>query len=178
MFFALSKVLSHSARYFFFLAGKHVDMVTTIKGLKLIRSDAISTDGDDYMPPDNATGPRSRSNGDGVSRHFEPIMLAISYSQAAYDQQMLPKEEVLKIDKQAQVMAKALGNVLEAKGGAILKSDATKTADEYFKACSLHAKYHQSGKEKHKMEAMLHLARADDRRCALENECAGSGEQK
>ena len=144
--FLLSKGMANLARGIFWVAGKHVDMVTTIKEIR--RHDAIEAEVVDEKP-----AVISMDEFAAIPEKIAPIQQALEYAESAFANSTLPKEEILKIDTQGLLMAQAIKNVIEQIQPPALKSEGKKTAEAFIKACSMFIEYHQSGSERHKIKA-------------------------
>lgn len=149
-FLLLSKGIAHCARGIFWIAGKHVDMVTTIKEIKQSNNNVLET---------RAISMEEFAE---IPEKITPIQQALEYAESAYGNNTLPKEEILKIDTQGLLMAKAIKNVTERIQTPLLKDEGIKTADAFMKTCSMFLEYHQSGNEKLKIKAEKLLENAID----------------
>lgn len=144
-FLLLSKGLANLARGIFWIAGKHVDMVTTIKEIK--QKNTIEAElGEE-------TKAISMDEFTEIPEKLSPIQQALEYAESAYAHNTLPKEEILKIDTQGLMMAKAIKSVIESIKIPVLKDEGIKSADAFIKSCSVFLEYHQTGNEKTKIKA-------------------------
>ena len=151
-----AKALSGVTRGLFFLGSKHVDMVETLKDMK------NSGNGDNYgalpeaeqvvLLPPGEEAPQATENGK-IVREFNLVRSALEYSNRAYAERMLPVEEVLRVDNQALIMAKAIEQYLKKHADYQLKKEYGRTAGLLVQACSLFMKYHRSGDEQFYKEA-------------------------
>ncbi len=157
--FLMSRVLSRAARMTFWMAGRQVDMINTVIDLQM-PSFRRNTRGVIDVEIEPSETPKDEE----VLAQFTPIELAFKYSAAAYEQQTLPLMEVVKIDTQAQLMSKAIVNVLQGTGCLMHKGRAVNAAKTYLEACTNHFKYHQTGNERYKKKALKYLADAQEYR--------------
>lgn len=140
--FLLSKGLAKVARGVFWVAGKHVDTANTLINIKRR---------DEEKPLIEADRPnkdlRGRDEILEIMEKITPIEQALNYSQSAYEDEILPQDEVIKIDNQAIMMAKAARNFLERLEDSQLKKEGIKNAEAFLKVSSLFLKYHNTGNE-------------------------------
>lgn len=136
----LSKGLARFARGVFWISGKHVDMVETLKELKqkkVVDAEEIPllSEGENSMHM--------------IVEKLSSVERALSYSQSVYENDILPKDEILKIDTQALIMAKAIRNIMDRTKDLQLKNEGIKVAEAFIKASKHFIKYH-SVTDKHK----------------------------
>jgi hypothetical protein len=152
-----AKTLSMVTRGLFFMGGKHVDMVDTLKemayGNRENPADARIEEAE-YTVIGASAGliPSIRENGK-IERQYDLIRLALVYGNRAYSERMLPLEEVLRVDRQAQLMAKAIQQYLKKHSDTHLKKEYSRKASEIVQVCTLFEKYHSTGNEQYRNEA-------------------------
>lgn len=95
-----------------------------------------------------------------ILKEFDLIRLALEYSQKVYKEKMLPVEEILTIDHQALIMAKATKEYLKKQSSSQLKRENIKAAESFIQVCSLFAKYHSTGNKLYCNNAEKWLATA------------------
>lgn len=143
-----SKALSRVTSMFFGISGMHVDMVQTIKEMgneneAQERNSMFEIEEERELPALESDTIYTES--EKVSRQFEMIKLALHYSQTVYNERMLPLRQILIIDKQALIMAKATRIYISKNGDAQFKQENGKTAEAYERICTLFVKYHRTG---------------------------------
>ncbi len=156
----VSRGFSQTARGAFWLVGKHLDMMDALKNPG--RSGCEHGEIDAENLPDQMLGEK-----------FEPIALALKYSQSAYEARLLPLAEIVRIDGQARIIAQAMVNILPSVGGSAIETRAAEAARTYLEASDLFLKYHCSGKDKWKKRAEAYLADAEEQRQLLRGLLSG-----
>jgi len=145
-----TKALSVVTRGVFFMGGKNVDMVETLRDMsaggefkndvRLLPDHATVT-----MPHEDIASPGM--DDDKIGRAFSLVRLAIEYGTRAYDERMLPIEEIVVVDKQATIMANAIKQYLRKSDNFRFKNEFINKAELFVQASSLFMKYHRTGNE-------------------------------
>lgn len=152
-----SKALSMATKGLFFMGGKHVDMVDTLKEMAYEKRDVLPGPGIEdaqYSVVETSDEPvPSIHENEKLEREYDLIRLALEYSNRAYAERMLPVEEVLRVDRQALLMAKAIQQYLKKHTDAQLKKEYNRKTVEIVQACTLFEKYHATGNEQYRKEA-------------------------
>lgn len=158
-----SRFFSHVIYFFFWMAGRHIDMANTLKASKNKRSGKtkaieispdkvrIEEDEDLLSLPDDTEIVFARA--DKLSEELNLVRQALDYSQETYKRQMLPAEEIIKIDNQAFIMAKAVRNHLKNNCNSRFKDAKVKIAEELMTIASLFQKYHSTDNMKYYKKA-------------------------
>jgi len=152
-----AKALSMATKSLFFMGGKHVDMVNTLKEMAYDKREVLPGPGIEdaqYSVVETSTGlvPSTNEN-EKIEREYDLIRLALDYSNRAYAARMLPVEEVLRVDRQALLMAKAIQQYLKKHTDAQLKKEYNRKTVEIVQVCTLFEKYHTTGNEQYRTEA-------------------------
>lgn len=151
-----AKAVATVTRSVFFVGGKNVDMVDTLRDMGTVRE--IDEDAGLIEVRTSVTMPRvealpSAIDRDTVVRVFGLIRQALEYGESAYRENILPIEEIVIVDRQAEVMAKAIEKYLHKNEDHGLKKEFGCRASAFVNAAALYMKYHHSGDEKHRGEA-------------------------
>ncbi len=154
-----SRFFSRVIYFFFWMAGRHIDMANTLKASekkksKKKKSFDISSDierieeNEELLSlPDDTETVFARTG--KLSDELNLIRQAMDYSQKTYKRQMLPVEEIIKIDNQAFIMAKAVRNHLKNNCNSRFKDAKVKIAEELMTIASLFQKYHSTDNMKY-----------------------------
>lgn len=145
----MSRGFSQTARGAFWLVGRHLDMMDALKNPGRSGCEHEAIEGEHLSDL-------------AFAEKFEPIALALRYSQAAYEARLLPLAEIVRIDGQAHIIAQAMLNILPSSRGTDIETRAAEAARAYLEASDLFLKYHCSGKEKWKKRAEAYLADAEE----------------
>jgi hypothetical protein len=154
-----SRAFSRVIYSFFWIAGRNVDLATTSRRLKKSKSgkkrgsDVSSDTGKSGEKEELLSSPEERETGsvrrDRLTDELNLIRQALDYSQETYARQMLPVEEVIKIDNQAFMMAKAVRNHLKNNCNSRFTDTKLKIAEELMTISSLFQKYHSTDNMKY-----------------------------
>jgi hypothetical protein len=145
-----TKAIAGVTRSVFFISGKNVDMVDT---LREIRNERISDSGTRLievrsvvmMPPDHEWPTTDEEDRAKIVQTFRLIQMALEYSSRACEAKILPIEEIMTVDRQAINMANAIRQYLRKQGNVHLVKEYGRTTDSLARAASLCMKYHESG---------------------------------
>jgi hypothetical protein len=157
--YVASRIFSRVIYSFFWIAGRNVDLANTARKSKRfkpkkkmaldISPDIEVTEGEDellLLPEER----KAVFAGAGeLSDEFNLIRRALYYSQETYERKMLPAEEIIKIDNQAFMMAKAVRNHLKNNCNSRFKDAKVKIAEELITITSLFQKYHSTDNRKY-----------------------------
>ncbi len=158
-----SRAFSRVIYSFFWIVGRNVDMANTSRALKKnkakkkkafdISSDTARTEENEELLslPDNTDTVFARTG--KLSDELNLIRQALDYSHETYKRQMLPVEEIIKIDNQAFMMAKAVRNHLKNNCNSRFKDTKVKIAEELMTIASLFQKYHSTDNMKYLKKA-------------------------
>lgn len=136
----LSKGIARFTRGIFWFVGKHMDMVDTLKERKPLPHRRVIDVGETPRL-DKAEHFESLEE---IMDRLTPIEQALNYSQLVYENDILPKEEILRIDNQALIMAKAIRNLMNRVKDPQLKKEGIKIMEMFLKISSLSLKYHKT----------------------------------
>lgn len=169
--FVISKLFARIATSLFWLAGKHVDMVDTVKEMrqkKIIDGDSILMKTSEKAEivegrktPALPTDPELMLS--KLVERVRSIESALVYAQSAYKNKVLPLKEICKIDNQAIFMAKAIREYAKQLTDSQIKSTGIKKAEVFLNASTLFLKYHHTGIEKFCEKAERYLAEAKEK---------------
>ena len=156
-----SRFFSRVIYLFFWMAGRHVDMANTSGVLKKFKAkkkkafdissdiERIEENEELLSLPDDTETVFARTG--KLSDELNLIRKALDYSQETYKRQMLPVEEIINIDNQAFIMAKAVRNHL--KNNCNFRFKDVKVAEELMTIASLFQKYHSTDNMKYYKKA-------------------------
>lgn len=160
-----ARAVAMVTRGVFFVGGKNVDMVETIRDMKSARE----IDGEIRLLENQSavTMPLGEevplaTEQDKIARVFRLVRLALEYSTRAYNEKMLPIEQIVLVDRQAIIMANAIEQYLRKNGDVQLKKEYCGRAKSLAQASSLFMKYHRSGNELVLREAVQMIEEASD----------------
>lgn len=145
-----AKAIAGITRGAFFVFGKNVDMIETLKDMRNARE--ISGNIRPLEVQSTVTMPLGReavptAEGDTIERVLSLIRLALEYSTRAYNEKMLPIEQIVLVDRQAQIMSNAIEQYLRKQGDFEVKKIYGGKVESLVLASSLFMKYHRSGNE-------------------------------
>lgn len=152
-----AKILARLSTSFLWMVGKQVDMTNTLKEIKEEKSDKvykISKDDPEVLPsPEFELDSQARQ----VKNEMNLIRQALDYSEKAYSSKLLPIREVLRIDKQASIMAKATRNFLKNNSNTALNDLESKMAEALVNACSFYEQYHATDNTRYQKKGQEYL---------------------
>lgn len=95
-----------------------------------------------------------------AANEFNIIRQALDYGEKAYKSDLLPTREILRIDKQALIMAKATLNILKDNSNSSSNGFELKMAEALVNACSCYEQYHATDNARYRKKAQEYLLRA------------------
>ena len=169
-----ARTLSVITKGLFSIGGKQIDMMDTLKEIaheKTEPTDAFIEDAH-YTVIEQPCEPSIPSNDGGtVGRETELVELALSYSSKAYAERMLPLAEILRVDHQALIMAKAIQKYEKKLESFELKKELNRKTSAMVEICVLFQKYHRSGNEQCRKDAQRLLEELKEREIEQREQC-------
>jgi hypothetical protein len=160
-----AKATAAVTRGVFFVFGKNVDMIETLKEIRSARETGtaprrLEAPSEVIMPC--GTDEVCDTEYNKVERVFTLIKLALEYSSLAYREKMLPVDQIVLVDRQAQIMAHALEQYLRKHKNAGVRKVHSAKVESLVVATSLFMKYHRSGNEQLFSDAVRMLEEIKD----------------
>lgn len=138
----VSKAVACMTRTVFVFGGKNVDMINTIKD---ITDKTINESYPDHTDQQMLVAVLPEK----LQPKFHVIQLALQYSQYAYENSILPRDQILLIDQQAVFIARAIHTVIAKGKNTPLKAESVKIAKIMESLCMLYYIYHKTGDKIH-----------------------------
>lgn len=160
-----AKVMSKLSTSISWMVGKQVDMTNTIKErrakerISIYDYDLVKDSTPELLLPElelENNAPKAQK----AANEFNLIRQALDYGEKAHKSNLLPINEILRIDRQALIMAKATRNILKNNSNSVLNVLELKTAEALVNACSFYEQYHATGNTSFRKKAQENLVQA------------------